>query len=140
MGQPPSEKIRIWSRRFARFCSGRQTVAQFCNAEGVSEASYYYWKRKLDSTDLPSDNVSQNLNESNARTPSNLRPTFEAVSIVSEVTSPSTLCLGPDVEIRFGNDLPTVATIVQQLVKQLIESQPTQRPASNGGAHAELHP
>jgi hypothetical protein len=38
---------QIWSERFDRFAQTRLSVAAFCEAEGVSTQSYYYWKRKL---------------------------------------------------------------------------------------------
>src|SRR4051794_27979416 len=36
-----------WVERLARSRSGRHTVAAFCAAEGVSEANFYLWKRRL---------------------------------------------------------------------------------------------
>ena len=39
--------------RLRRFASSQMTVAQFCLSEGVSQPSYYYWKKKL--RELPSD-------------------------------------------------------------------------------------
>ena len=38
---------RRWVERLARFRAGRHTVAAFCAAEGVSEANFYLWKRRL---------------------------------------------------------------------------------------------
>ena len=38
---------RRWVERLARFRPGRQTVAAFCAAEGVSEANFYLWRRRL---------------------------------------------------------------------------------------------
>lgn len=38
---------RVWGERIDRFEKSRQTVAQFCAAEGVSPASFYQWRRKL---------------------------------------------------------------------------------------------
>jgi transposase len=36
-----------WTERLARFATAGQTIAAFCAAEGVSEPSFYAWKRKL---------------------------------------------------------------------------------------------
>jgi transposase len=36
-----------WVERLARFRSGRHTVAAFCAAEGVSQANFYLWRRRL---------------------------------------------------------------------------------------------
>ena len=42
-----SAKQREWSGRFQRFEKSSQTVAEFCRAEGVSQPSFYQWKRRL---------------------------------------------------------------------------------------------
>ena len=43
----PSPAAKSWADRFDRFRTSDATVAQFCNAEGVTPASYYYWRKKL---------------------------------------------------------------------------------------------
>ena len=43
----PDPAAARWVERLARFRSGRHTVAAFCAAEGVSEANFYLWKRRL---------------------------------------------------------------------------------------------
>ncbi len=40
-------KRREWSERLERFEVSGQTVAKFCEAEGVSTASLYQWRRRL---------------------------------------------------------------------------------------------
>jgi transposase-like protein len=45
--QQPSAALLLWSRRMQRFERSDLTVAAFCQSEGVSQASYYYWRRKL---------------------------------------------------------------------------------------------
>lgn len=42
-----SETARRWRKRLRRFAASQMTVAQFCLSEDVSQASYYYWKKKL---------------------------------------------------------------------------------------------
>ncbi len=42
-----SPATKAWADRFDRFRTADMTVVQFCNAEGVSQASYYYWRKKL---------------------------------------------------------------------------------------------
>ena len=42
-----SQSAHVWADRFVRFQAANMSVAQFCNAEGVSQARYYYWRRKL---------------------------------------------------------------------------------------------
>jgi hypothetical protein len=43
----PVATRRLWVERLERFRRANQTVAQFCAAEGVSEPSFYVWKRTL---------------------------------------------------------------------------------------------
>lgn len=40
---------QAWIERIERYRHARQTVAEFCAAEGVSPASFYQWRRKLQS-------------------------------------------------------------------------------------------
>lgn len=42
-----SETANLWTERSQRFEQAQMTVAQFCAAEGVSQPSFYNWKRKL---------------------------------------------------------------------------------------------
>ena len=38
---------RIWRERLARYRRSGETVADFCEHEGVSTPSFYAWKRRL---------------------------------------------------------------------------------------------
>lgn len=38
---------QLWAERISRFNSSGVTVAKFCDTEGCSQASLYYWRRKL---------------------------------------------------------------------------------------------
>jgi len=42
-----SEAGKLWQERLRRFDRSQMTVAQFCLTEGVSQPSYYKWKKKL---------------------------------------------------------------------------------------------
>ncbi len=41
-----SETAALWSKRLERFAQSQMTIAQFCESEGVSSASFYHWKKK----------------------------------------------------------------------------------------------
>lgn len=41
------KKLALWQRRFQRFVNSGLPVVRFCAVEGVSEASFYYWQKKL---------------------------------------------------------------------------------------------
>ena len=38
---------RRWVERLKRFAASNHTVAAFCTAEGVSQANFYLWRRRL---------------------------------------------------------------------------------------------
>ena len=42
-----SKTAHAWGKRLDRFDRADVTVAQFCLREGVSQASFYHWRRKL---------------------------------------------------------------------------------------------
>ena len=42
-----TQSTQVWTDRLDRFEQVDLTVAQFCLTEGVSQASYYYWRRKI---------------------------------------------------------------------------------------------
>jgi hypothetical protein len=48
MAQESKEQLRkTWRNRIDRQQRSGQTIAQFCQQEGISTPSYYQWKRKL---------------------------------------------------------------------------------------------
>jgi len=46
-GELDAAKRRTWSDRLGRFARCDLTVADFCDLEGVSTASFYQWRRRL---------------------------------------------------------------------------------------------
>jgi transposase-like protein len=40
-------KVRQWERRMSRFDKSSLSVARFCHSEGVSAASFYQWRKRL---------------------------------------------------------------------------------------------
>ena len=42
-----AENVTRWQERLRRFDNSQNTVAQFCADEGISQPSYYHWRRKL---------------------------------------------------------------------------------------------
>lgn len=45
-----AKKLALWQGRFRRLADSGLSVVQFCAVEGVSEASFYYWQKKLGPT------------------------------------------------------------------------------------------
>lgn len=50
-----SETVKLWQERLRRFNRSQMTVAQFCLSEGVSQPSFYQWKKKLRQPPIVSD-------------------------------------------------------------------------------------
>jgi hypothetical protein len=46
-GATQSKKELLWRERLARFTASGRKVAEFCNSEAVSEASFYRWRKQL---------------------------------------------------------------------------------------------
>lgn len=46
-----SRKEVEWRQRLARFAANPQEVKSFCQAESVSEATFYRWRKQLAETD-----------------------------------------------------------------------------------------
>ena len=44
-----TKTAKLWAERMQRFQQAEMTIAQFCVAEGVSQPSFYNWRRKLQS-------------------------------------------------------------------------------------------
>ena len=48
MGRRNSVAVRtLWQSRLRRFESLNQTIAEFCRWEGISQAAFYLWRKKL---------------------------------------------------------------------------------------------
>jgi len=100
-------KVQQWTERLVRFDQSSQTVAQFCQNEGVSQPSFYQWKKKL---------ADPNKRPSSTRESSPVA--FQALEVTSLPLSATTVRLANGVEIELGGDL----RIVQAVVKQLLEA------------------
>ena len=49
MGRKPSQSTEsVWRDRLARFRKCSLTVKEFCRQEGVSDPSFYQWRKRLD--------------------------------------------------------------------------------------------
>ena len=52
VGRQDVEKRRLWEVRFGRFRTSGLTVCRFCEQEGVSSHTFYYWARRVGSTSV----------------------------------------------------------------------------------------
>ncbi len=115
-------KFQEWTERLSRFRSSGRTVAAFCQSEGVSEASFYLWKRKLT---RPTERTGQRPPDVASSGRSGNRssaPAFQAVELVSRsplaTPSSTTVRLPRGIEIEFGSDLGVIEAIVKQLLAE----------------------
>jgi len=120
-------KVQQWTDRLSRFRRGGQTVAAFCQSEGVSEASFYLWKRKLappaERTGKRSTSSEATSSEPTSSGPASSRPTcsglaFQTVALVSTSASATTVRLPRGIEIELGTDLRVIEAIVKQLLAE----------------------
>lgn len=48
-----SAACAVWEQRCERFARSRLTVREFCRREGVSQPSFYQWRKRLSTGRLP---------------------------------------------------------------------------------------
>src|SRR3954463_10748790 len=87
----PDATRRVWAERLDRFRRSGQTVARFCAAEGVSEPSFYVWKRTLAAGADPA-------------VPSTPAPTLVPTCIPPLPAAPIELALASGAVVRFPAD------------------------------------
>lgn len=115
-----SEKLKLWSDRLSRFHVSGQTVAAFCRSEGFSQPSFYQWKKKLAAP--RNNNSAETLSSSMPSRAADLFTStnaFQAVELGNLAGTPTTIRLSDYIEIQLGSDLPTVATVIDQLAKHV---------------------
>jgi transposase-like protein len=111
-----AEKVAEWTNRLRRFEESGQTVTEFCLGEGVSQPSFYYWKKKL--------------RESGATTavpvtaPNGFRPVMVSPSTLPSARRETIVRLGREIQIELGSDLAIVEAIVKQLLAVTTDSNP----------------
>lgn len=107
-GSSDRRKLGQWQRRMERFKRSRRSVTQFCQDEGVSVASFYHWRKKLQELPQPA-------------TEGDHAETFRPVRLVSS----------PSVAVRLPGgtqlDVPTVDAQVLQLAIQTLAQVDAQR-------------
>ena len=112
-------KLREWSDRFRRFRKSSQTIADFCRAEAVSEALFYYWRRRLPGSGdrRRRQSVKRRSRSGPAAVPLTgfrsvvVTPTASAASV--KVRLPG----GAEIEMRDN------LAVIEQVVKQLLDHQ-----------------
>lgn len=88
---PDPAARRLWRQRLRRFEQCRLTIAAFCQAERVSVASFYYWRRTLRHDTPPRPTTTRQNNTATAK------PAFLPVQVVRKPTATATI------HVRFPN-------------------------------------
>lgn len=90
-------KWSLWRRRMAKFGRSGLTVVAFCEAEGVSQPTFYLWKRKLAGESVSGTPASKAKGSSGEGS----RPTFLPVRI--EVSEAAATARTATVEVELPN-------------------------------------
>lgn len=113
-----SEKVSEWTRRLRRHEKSGQSVARFCRDEGVSQGSFYLWKKKL--RDLLPGGCKDESQPSH--TSAQFRPVHVASSLTQTSQQQTIVRLGDDIRIELGSDLAIVESVVRQLLVSVADS------------------
>jgi hypothetical protein len=117
-----------WRWRLERFERSTLSIARFCFAEGVSEASFYQWRRKLKAGGAarqPTNERSQEI-----RRGSSPQATFAPVRLIAGASLTAHLPGGTRLEIPLGDEVAARAAI-----EMLIEADAQRaRSTAQGGA------
>ena len=102
-------KVRLWRERFLRFDDGGMKVEDFCLAEGISQSSFYHWRRKV----APSKRSSSPTRKQTKQTAG--RGAFEPLTIAAAAMVVIRLPGGTLIEVPAGSE-NALRTIVGQLM------------------------
>lgn len=102
MGRGVSGAAVVWRERLRRFRASGMTVARFCEVEGVSQPSFYQWRKRLA--------------DDSGRT---ARPVFQQVVVTPTVGSPALrvrLASGTEIEVD-AEHLEVIRAVVGELAR-----------------------
>ncbi len=118
-----------WARRLRRYQPANQTIVDLCRSENISQASFYYWRKRLGNRDLEAFTEVD---------PQFAEVTLQPDSIIDSSNSGkspsaplSTARLTNGIRIELGGDLAQVRHIVAQLLEHQAEATSESTEASN---------
>ena len=128
-------KVQEWVDRLTRRGESDGSVAQFCEAEGVSVASFYQWQRKLRDAAVSKDTktlAAGSAGRSSASRASasgaggtNRRVGFQAVDVTSagaltgalgSSAAAVTVCLPGGIQVQVADNLPAIQAVMRELM------------------------
>jgi transposase len=98
-------KEQFWRKTLSQFGASGQSIRQFCKTRGISEPSFYFWRRTL----------AQRKGASNPMASS--EPVFLPVQVTAENNSRIEIVLGGGLRIRLGGPVDPLA--LQQVLAVL---------------------
>ena len=117
-------KVAEWSDRLERFESSGQSVTQFCVAEGVSQPSFYQWRKRLGGNDRVRGGRPKRSGKSSlanrAVGKGRSQSAFSSVQLTATpgLQQRTMIRLAGGVEIELGNNLQVVEMVVRCVVEQ----------------------
>ena len=94
---------RLWQQRLQRFTQAELSVADFCDREGISTASFYAWKRRLAQLPSPAERDGTDF------VPVRLVPASPALELL--LPCGSVLRIGPDCDAALLRQILTLLGI-----------------------------
>ena len=115
-------KERFWRRMLRQWSRSGLSVREFCNCEGLSEASFYAWRRELTKRDRQAAEARGDEGGASSGTPTPGIPRFVPVHVITDVAAPASasrvevlLVSGLRMWIPCGVDRQTLADVVSVL-------------------------
>lgn len=82
MNRPSLEKAEFWGFVISEHHKSGLSVREFCRREGVSEPSFYQWRKKLASAGSTDSSTRQAITANENRSPENSIPAFLPVTVL----------------------------------------------------------
>ena len=108
-------KVQQWAGRLERFRNCGESVTKFCEAEGVSQPSFYQWKKKLAFQTGRAHVATDSFGKSS------FGNAFQAVEL-NPLTSLTKIRLPNGIEIELGNDPGVIELVLEQLLRRPADS------------------
>jgi hypothetical protein len=128
-------KVQEWVDRLTRRGESDGSVAQFCEAEGVSVASFYQWQRKLRDVAVSKDAKTLAVGSAGGSSASrasdsgsggtNRHAGFQGVDVTSAggftgalgSSAPAvTVCFPGGIQVRVADNLPAIQAVMRELM------------------------
>ncbi len=122
---PKPAKVQQWTDRLERYQKSGQTVAGFCQKEGISTPSFYQWKKKLAGQRNASKarriagSARRHVQPSQRQAESTpIGSGFQSVELLPASSCVTTIRLPNGIEIELGSDLRVIDLLVRQLLER----------------------